>query len=110
MHIHATPTAHPMPLTTRHADLLGFTLDEAALILTAFSMSFITRWQTDTVPTATEIRHELTTALTENPRGEIYEAMSVLLEEDGGPHPDDRAHLNWCRRVVSALMENAVAA
>ncbi|WP_068928124.1 hypothetical protein [Planobispora rosea] len=97
MYAHATPTVP----TVHYADLLGFTPEEAALILTAFSVPFVILWRTDTTPTATEIRHELATVLAENPRGEIYEAMALLLKDDGGPHPDDIAHLDWCRRIIA---------
>jgi hypothetical protein len=99
MHIHATPTA-----AARHAAFFGFTLEEAALILTAFSLRFISLWRTDVTPTAHEIRSELKTALTDNPRSEIYQAMAMVLAEEGGPHPDDKAHLDWCRRTVADLV------
>lgn len=93
MYSHATPT-------DRRAALVGLTAEEAALVLTGFSQSFITLWQAGTTPSAYQVRHELKTALADNPRHEIYRSMAMLLADGGGPHPDDVAHLEWCRRVV----------
>lgn len=89
---------------TRHAALLGLSVEEAALILTAFSRTFIELWQTDTAPTGYQVRHELKAALADNPRHEIYSAMALVAREDGGPHPDDMAHLEWCRRAAETVL------
>ncbi|MFC6080737.1 hypothetical protein [Sphaerisporangium aureirubrum] len=82
----------------------GLTPEQAALTLTAFSVRFIRSWRENTLPTPIEVSSELAEILADNPISDIYQAMAMLLAEDGGCHPDDKAHFQWCSRAVAAAL------
>ncbi|RBQ20477.1 hypothetical protein DP939_11935 [Spongiactinospora rosea] len=110
MYLYAIPVEEQVPMSfERHAALMGLTVDEAAMLLTGLSVSFISKWQTRTVPTAAEVQAELKTILTENPASEIYETMAMLSADNGGPDPSGEAHLEWYRAIVRTLAGPVVA-
>ncbi|MFI6906630.1 hypothetical protein ACIBKY_35595 [Nonomuraea sp. NPDC050394] len=97
MRNHATPAAN------RPTSLAGFTVEEAALTLMAFSTHYINAPAASRSLTADQVRQELSEILATYPMYEIWEAMALIARAEGGPHPDDMAHLEWWRQTATAV-------
>lgn len=106
MHNHGT--AATLPRQSNTSVLQGLTPEQAALTLTAFSLRFISAWESGAIPTATEIREELAAILADNPISDIYRAMADFKAMDGGYDPDEQAHYRWCQQIVTTALDGAV--